>query len=107
MCADRISGSISNQHLQNGQNDPICVAVTVDINDIFDGALKVLKHIKPFWPINNVQFKVGSKECVCVCVFKLLVFSLRLFNHHFGILLLLFFCYCYKNFFLDEELLWL
>lgn len=60
MCADRtrITGSISNGHLENGQNDPICVAVNIDINDISDGALKVLKQIKPFWPINNVQFKV-------------------------------------------------
>lgn len=43
----------------NCQNDPMHVAVTIDINDIYDGALKVLKRIKPFWPINNVQFKVG------------------------------------------------
>ncbi|XP_055322722.1 ethanolamine kinase [Sitodiplosis mosellana] len=59
MCSDQnhITGSISN-HLENGQNDPICVAVTIDINDISDGALKVLKQIKPFWPINNVQFKI-------------------------------------------------
>lgn len=61
MCADRnrLSGSIS-KRLENGQNDPICVAVSIDINDITDGALKVLKHIKPFWPLNNVQYKVGS-----------------------------------------------
>lgn len=62
MCADqnRITESIS-----NGQeicpNDPLHIAVTIDINEIYDGALKVLKRIKPFWPINNVQFKVGSK----------------------------------------------
>lgn len=60
MCADqnRIPGSLSN-NLENGQNDPINVAVTIDIDDISDGAMKVLKHIKPFWSINNVKFKVG------------------------------------------------
>lgn len=61
MCADqnRVPGTISNS-LENGQNDPIHVAVTIDIDDIYDGALKVVKRIKPFWPINNVQFKVRS-----------------------------------------------
>lgn len=60
MCADqnRITESISNRQ-ENCQNDPMHVAITIDINDIYDGALKVLKRIKPFWPINNVQFKVG------------------------------------------------
>lgn len=46
------------RRLENGQTDTISVAVTIDINDIYDGALKVLKRIKPFWPINNIQFKV-------------------------------------------------
>lgn len=61
MCADgnRITGSISKRY-ENGQNDPIHVAVIIDINDIYDGALKVVKCIKPFWPINNVQYKVGQ-----------------------------------------------
>lgn len=86
MCADqnRMPGSISSRQ-ENGHNDPIHVAVTIDMNDIYDGALKVLKRIKPFWPINNVQFKVGSKPfkpphytfdppknlvlCLCVCFF--------------------------------------
>lgn len=58
MCADQLTGSIPNQ-IENGPNDPIHVAVTIDINDISDGPLKVLKCIKPFWPINNVQNKVG------------------------------------------------
>lgn len=69
MCADhnRISGSIS-----NGQNDdPINVAVTIDMNDIYEGALKVLKRIKPFWPINNVQFKVGSKPIQPLTIFTI------------------------------------
>lgn len=77
MSADqnRLPDSIANC-LKNGQNDPICVAVNIDITDIYDGALKVLKAIKPFWPINNVQFKVGptnqhnfvdAVSVVCAC----------------------------------------
>lgn len=61
MCADQNRISETNTNRQEiCQSDPIHVAVTIDINDIYDGALKVLKRIKPFWPINNVQFKVGS-----------------------------------------------
>lgn len=70
MCADqnRVPGTIS-KNLENGQNDPIYVPVTIDIDDIYDGALKVLKRIKPFWPINNVQFKVGStNQQLVLCV---------------------------------------
>lgn len=55
---NRLSKTISNRQ-ESCQDDPIYVDVTIDINDIGDGALKVLKHIKPFWPINDVQFKVG------------------------------------------------
>lgn len=59
MCADRNSV----HRVGNGKNDyengPLNVAVTIDINDIYDGALKVLKRIRPFWPLNNVKFKVG------------------------------------------------
>lgn len=65
---NRLPDSIANC-LKNGQNDPICVAVNIDITDIYDGALKVLKAIKPFWPINNVQFKVGStNQQLVLCV---------------------------------------
>lgn len=39
-------------------NSPLNVAVTIDINDIYDGSLKVLKRIRPFWPISNIKFKV-------------------------------------------------
>lgn len=69
MCADqnRLPNSIPNCR-KNGQNDPICVAVNIDINDIYEGALKVLKSIKPFWPINNVQFKVGAKKSLLIFV---------------------------------------
>lgn len=59
MCADRNLA----HRFGNGKNDyangPLNVAVTIDINDIYDGALKVLKRIRPFWPLNNVKFKVG------------------------------------------------
>lgn len=59
MCADQNLA----HRLENGKNDntngPLSVAVTIDINDIYDGALKVLKLIRPFWPIDNVKFKVG------------------------------------------------
>lgn len=100
MCADqnRMPGSISSRQ-ENGHNDPIHVAVTIDMNDIYDGALKVLKRIKPFWPINNVQFKVGSKPfkpphytfdppknlvlCLCVCFF-LRVFVVTILRIFYG-----------------------
>lgn len=64
MCADhnRISETISNGQ-GICQSVPVHVPVTIDIDDIYNGVLKVLKRIKPFWPINNVQFKVGSKPC--------------------------------------------
>lgn len=104
MCADqnRMPGSISSRQ-ENGHNDPIHVAVTIDMNDIYDGALKVLKRIKPFWPINNVQFKVGSKPfkpphytfdppknlvlCLCVCFFCacLLLLSYAYFTDEYQI----------------------
>lgn len=58
MCADKNSSN----HLANGENEcnPLNVAITIDINDIYDGALKILKRVKPFWPINNVKFKVRN-----------------------------------------------
>lgn len=52
MCADQ----------NNCRNDPIHIAVTIDMNDFTDGAWKVLQNIKPFWPINKVQFKVNPKK---------------------------------------------
>lgn len=74
MCADQnhLPNSIPNCR-KNGQSDPICVAVNIDINDIYDGALKVLKSIKPFWPINNVQFKVGTKNLYSFSLIQLVL----------------------------------
>lgn len=52
--------------LTNGKHDncPLNVDVTIDINDIYDGALKVLKRIRPFWPVNNIKFKVGLFDSI-------------------------------------------
>lgn len=56
MCAEK-SGLANATASQNG-NEPMNIEIAIDINDIYDGALKVLKRVKPFWPINNVKFKV-------------------------------------------------
>lgn len=48
--------SRSNGH-QNG-NDTLSLSYTIDINDIFDGALHVIQHIKPLWAIDDIKFKV-------------------------------------------------
>lgn len=60
MCAEK-SGLANATACQNG-NEPINIEISIDINDIYDGALKVLKRVKPFWPINNVKFKVRSTD---------------------------------------------
>lgn len=63
MCADRPStaaaaAAVAAASHQNGA-DPMNIQITIDITDIYDGALKVLKRVKPFWPTNNVKFKVS------------------------------------------------
>lgn len=62
MCADHnlqpsAAAALAATH-QNGI-EPINIQITIDIADIYDGALQVLKRVKPFWPINNVKFKVS------------------------------------------------
>lgn len=39
-------------------NNTLVLDVTVDINDICDGALQVIKRIRPLWKINDIKFKV-------------------------------------------------
>lgn len=44
--------------------DQICkephLNITIDENEIVDGAKEVIKRIRPTWPLNNLHFKVKS-----------------------------------------------
>lgn len=36
------------------------VPVTIEENDLFGGITKVLKVLRPTWPLDNVKFKVQA-----------------------------------------------
>lgn len=50
----------------NGQQEPpmsertVKLDISIDLNDINDGALQVIKSVKPLWTINGIRFKVSE-----------------------------------------------
>lgn len=50
---------MNRQHL-NGEHKSASTKldVWIDINRISDGALQVIKHIRPEWIVENIRFKV-------------------------------------------------
>lgn len=45
-----------------GENQPLQLDWAVDTNHIEEDAKKVLRHIRPDWPSDQIQFKVGTVE---------------------------------------------
>lgn len=57
MSCDNIVAKKFNHQISS---DTVTLGITIDIADIYDGALQVIKRIKPLWIINNIQFKVSK-----------------------------------------------
>lgn len=56
---------MNGQRLNGQQEHPINdktvkLDISIDLNDINDGALQVIKSVKPLWTINKIRFKVSE-----------------------------------------------
>lgn len=60
------------------------VPVTIEENDLFGGITKVLKVLRPTWPLDNVKFKVRQKNVIETNCMKLLLIGIYMFYINFS-----------------------